>query len=341
MPDGPLLPHPVATGIGSWPGSSAREAVRTVRDLLAGGGLPYLPETPARGPGADLIGRAGALLTDLHVDLQPSGWRIVDTAGRDERRAAAFLREDLDELAEAYDGYTGPLKVQVAGPWTLAASLRLHRGELVAIDSGAARDVGQALADGLVQLLSQVRALVPGAVLVAQIDDPSLPAVLAGSLPTSSGFGRLRAIEPGVVAEGLRQLADRVEATHPGTRLVLHSCAADLPFDVLAQVPQFELSLDASLLGPRGWEAIAQRLDDGLATWLGVIPTDTQETHPGRLVDAPWEATRRVGIAPDVWRSAPLSPACGLAGLAPARARAVQQLVTDAVSSVQDRLSEV
>ena len=34
---------------------------------------------------------------------------------------AALLREDLDELAEAFDGHTGPLKLQVVGPWTLAA----------------------------------------------------------------------------------------------------------------------------------------------------------------------------------------------------------------------------
>ena len=54
-----------ATGVGSWPGTSVREAVRTVRDLLLAGdgeGLPHLPETPARGPGADIIGRAAGLL---------------------------------------------------------------------------------------------------------------------------------------------------------------------------------------------------------------------------------------------------------------------------------------
>ena len=87
-----------------------REAVRTVRDLLLAGdgeGLPHLPETPARGPGADIIGRAAGLLVDLPVDLQPSGWRLVDRPGRDAGRTASLHREDLDELAEAYDGYVG------------------------------------------------------------------------------------------------------------------------------------------------------------------------------------------------------------------------------------------
>ena len=57
------------TGIGSWPGSDVREATVTTRDLLLdadGLGLPYLPETPARGPGSDLLGRAAGLLVDLH-----------------------------------------------------------------------------------------------------------------------------------------------------------------------------------------------------------------------------------------------------------------------------------
>ena len=90
-------------------------------------GIPYLPELPSRGPGADLVGRSAALLADLAVDLQPSGWRFTDRAGRDLARTRAFWRRDLDELAEAYDGYAGPLKVQVAGPWTLAASIELNR----------------------------------------------------------------------------------------------------------------------------------------------------------------------------------------------------------------------
>ena len=72
------------------------EAVATVLGELPQ--LPHLPELPGRGPGADLVGRTAALLVDLHVDLQPSGWRLVDRPGMDERRARAYLGEDLDEL---------------------------------------------------------------------------------------------------------------------------------------------------------------------------------------------------------------------------------------------------
>ena len=40
-------------------------------------------------------------------------------------------------LAEAYDGYPGALQVQVGGPWTLAASVELTRGERALVDPGA------------------------------------------------------------------------------------------------------------------------------------------------------------------------------------------------------------
>ena len=198
------------TALGSWPGTDIRACIGFVREVFAGDpgdgawSLPYLPELPDRGPGADLIGRSTAFLDGLAVDLQPSGWRIVDRPGLDAGRTAALLRQDLDELAEAYDGYVGPLKLQVAGPWTMAAELHVTRGERAVVDPGAARDIGQSLAQGVAEHLRRVARLVPGARLVLQLDEPCLPAVLAGRLTTSSGFGRHRAVDPEVVERGLR-----------------------------------------------------------------------------------------------------------------------------------------
>src|SRR2546423_11304956 len=85
-----------ATGVGSLPGTDTDESTRFVFGELPD--FPHLPELPARGPGADLIGRGATFLVDLHVDLQPSGWRLVDRPGVDERRARDFLARDLDVL---------------------------------------------------------------------------------------------------------------------------------------------------------------------------------------------------------------------------------------------------
>ena len=62
-----------ASGVGSWPGTDVVDAVRTSFGELPEPHVPYLPELPGRGPGADLIGRAAALLVDMPVDLQPVG----------------------------------------------------------------------------------------------------------------------------------------------------------------------------------------------------------------------------------------------------------------------------
>src|SRR4029079_9581812 len=122
---------------GRWPGADVVAPVGTSFGELPEPHIPYLPELPARGPGADMIGRAAALLVDMPVELQPVGRPQVDRPGRDLGRAQAWLRQDLDVLAEVADAYAGPLKLQSAGPWTLAAGLYLPRLERAVVDAGA------------------------------------------------------------------------------------------------------------------------------------------------------------------------------------------------------------
>jgi hypothetical protein len=333
-----------ATGIGSWPGTSAREAVRTVRDLLVDGegvGLPHCPETPARGPGAEIIGRAAGLLVDLPVDLQPSGWRLVDRPGLDAGRTASLHREDLDELAEAYDGYVGPLKVQVAGPWTLAASLRLNRGERVVADPGAVADLVASLADGIQAYVTDVRRLVPGAEVVLQVDEPSLPSVLEGSLPTSSGFGRVRAVDPQVVMRGL----ESVLAAHVGPTAV-HCCHASAPLPLLRATGAGALAIDLTTATPARWESVAATLDAGTGIWVGCLHTDGSPAGGWDRSGAGGSAAggsgsdvearalvlngfERSGLTSDALRGLVVSPTCGLAGLTPQGARDVLRAALD------------
>jgi methionine synthase II (cobalamin-independent) len=310
--------------------------VSAVRDLLSEEGLPYLPELPARGPGADIIGRSAGLLADLAVDLQPMGWRFVDRPGRDAHRTSGLMRQDLDELAEAFDGYTGDLKVQIAGPWTLASSIWLHRGERSVVDAGATRDVIASLAEGLRVHLGEVAQLLPKATLVVQIDEPGLPSVLAGRLPTASGFGRIRAIDPTAAAEGLRDVVAAAGDRHT----VVHCCAPDVPFVLLRDTGVKAVSVDIALLSPKGWESLAATVESGLDLWAGVVPTDQGDAGArlevtdviGPLV----EAWRRVGLPVADLSRVTLTPACGLAGFTPAGARTVQRLTVDAARALTE-----
>lgn len=330
------------SGVGSWPGESAREAVVTVRDLLVGTGgvpeghsLPYLPELPSRGPGSDIIGRSAALLADLAVDLQPSGWRFTDRPGRDLARARSFWRQDLDELAEAYDGYAGPLKVQVAGPWTLAASIELNRGERAVTDEGARRDLVASLAEGVRQHVAEVRRLVPGAVVTVQLDEPSVLSVLRGELPTASGYGRVRAVERTEVADGIRE----VRQAHDGD-VVLHSCHPAAPVDLLATTGVTAVALDLTDGSPERWEAIASAVESGTRLWAGVVPTTTPTSHTDAVRQATTRVSQgfaRVGLPNAALGDVTVTPACGLPSLTPRGAADVQRVAIDTARELTEK----
>jgi methionine synthase II (cobalamin-independent) len=320
-----------ATAIGSWPGTDAVDAARTTFGELPEPHLPYLPELPARGPGADMVGRGATFLVDLPVDLQPSGWRLVDRPGRDLARAQSWLRQDLDVLAEVADGYEGPFKVQACGPWTLAASLMLPRLERAVVDPGACRDLVASLAEGVARHVAEIARLVPGARVVVQLDEPSLPAVLHGGLPTASGFGRLRAVEEPVVVDGLRTVLDAARSAGAAGTAV-HCCAAQAPVAVLARTGAEALSLDVGLLGERGWEALAPVVEGGTALWAGVVPTDRPAASPQAAADAvavPW---RRLGLDGGLLAAVLVTPTCGLASAAPAVARSAVRTARQAAA---------
>ena len=179
--------------------------------------------------GADVIGRTAALLVDLPVDVTTRGWRLADRPGQDLRRAQSLLARDLDALEEAADGYQGALKLQVCGPWTMAASLELARSqEPVLADPGAVRDLTESLAEGVAAHVSAVTARVPGARLLLQVDEPSLPTVLAGGVPSASGLNRVRPVEEADAQAGLREV---LSATAAPT--VVHCCGMSAPLGII------------------------------------------------------------------------------------------------------------
>jgi len=181
-----------------------------------------------------------------------------------------------------------------------------------------------------------VALLVPKATLVVQIDEPSLPAVLAGRLPTASGFGRIRAIDPTIAAEGIRDVVAAAGDRHT----VVHCCAADVPLVVLRDTGVKAVSVDIGLLTPKGWESLAATVESGLDLWAGVVPTDQSDrgARPGvtDVIGPLVEAWRRVGLPVSELSRVTLTPACGLAGFTPAGARAAQRLAVDAARALTE-----
>jgi methionine synthase II (cobalamin-independent) len=319
-----------ATGLGSMPGEDVAESLRIVLGELSD--LPHLPELPARGADSGMVGRAVAIVAELGFDLQPAGWRLIDAGGVDQRRARSRLAQDLDVLEEQTQGFEGPFKVQVAGPWTLAATIEKTRGDRVLADVGARRDLAQALAEGVADHLADLCRRVPGAELVLQVDEPALPAVLAGQVPTASGFHKHRSVTPPLASEALEWVFEAA-GEH---RVVAHCCAADVPVGLLRGAGATAISVDLGVLTAGAYDELATGLDEGDQVYLGVVPA-TGEQPPA--TKAAVERVRRLldmlGLDPEeVAAQLVLTPACGLASASASYTRGALRALREAAAEL-------
>ncbi len=325
------------------PGTDPVEACRVVFGEVPD--LPFLPELPDRGPGADLIGRTAALLVDLPVQVTTAGWKLTDRPGRDLARATGYWSQDLDTLEETASGYSGPVKVQVCGPWTLAAALELsHSANPALSDAGAVAELASSLAEGLAAHAADVRKRVPGATLVVQVDEPSLPAVLTGRVPTASGLATVAAIDRAVAGQ---RLATVLAA--PSAATVVHCCGrAAAAFPEMRAAGATAVSFDLGQLPVRDTDRIAELAEAGLGLLVGALPTaaaarlGTGPPVPPRdtaaAVVAMW---RRTGLSPGLLAGqVVITPACGLAGVAPAAATAALRHCREAARVATEMIEE-
>ncbi len=287
-----------------------------------------------------MTGRGLAVVSGIGADLQPAGWRLTDASGVDHRRAKSLLAQDLDTLEELADGALptegGAFKIQVAGPWTLAATVEKPRGDKVLSDHGARRDLAQALAEGLTDHVRDVRRRLPGVErLVVQIDEPALSAVLDAKIPTASGFGRHRAVHPPEASEALGWVLAAIAAED--AEPWVHTCASGTPLALLRGAGARGLSVDLSMMTAADHDALGEALEAGETVALGVVPSLDPATAPTDT-----EVTERVlrwldmlGLDPEeLSEQLVLTPTCGLAGASPAWVRQALSLTRTSAANV-------
>jgi hypothetical protein len=343
-------PAQSATGVGSMPGTNPDEAMAVVLGELPN--LPHLVELPARGPGADLVGRTLALLVDMPAETTAGGWRLAERRGRYLGRASGLLEADLDAMEQAADGYSGSFKIQLAGPWTLAAALELTRSvEPVLADQGAVADLMASLAEGVAAHVGTVRRRLPGAEILVQVDEPSLSHVLAGSVPSASGLRRLSPVDAAVAADGLRAVLDAARA-----RTLVHCCAPDVPFGCLTSAGAHAVSFDLSLLRRQDEDALGETAEAGLGIAIGAVqpvpvPVAAGAGKGRRDGGAEGAARETAAAVISLWRRIGLplgtlaeqvvvTPACGLAGASPDRARSVLAQCQAAAGLIPELIEE-
>ena len=323
-----------ATGVGSWPGTSAREAAEVVVGELHR--MPHLVELPARGVGADMIGRAGALLVDIAIDTVPRGYRIASGRGSVARRAASLLEEDMDALEEAWEnaglrGSERTVKVAAPGPVTLAAHLELPGGHRALTDAGAVRDLTRSLAEGVAALRAQLMRRLETEV-VAQFDEPSLPAALAGRLTGVTSMSPVHPVDEAVVTELLDECVAVV-----GGAVAVHSCAEGLPWRLLQRSTIAAVSVDVQTLTAADLDGVGEFVESGRTVLLGAVPIAVSGVPPSadQIATTLAAVTDRLGFARAVLRDRiGVTPACGLAAATPAWARTAIVLAQQAADAL-------
>jgi methionine synthase II (cobalamin-independent) len=224
------------------------------------------------------------------------------------------------------------LKVQLVGPWTLAATLQTARGPVLG-DPGAVRDLVESLVETVREHVAEVSRRAPHAQLWLQVDEPGLAGVLAGDVPTASGWGRVRAVEPVAAGAGLRAVVAAA-----GIPVAVHCCARDVPFRLLAETGAAAVSFDLSQ-AELDRDALGTMVEAGTVLWLGSLPSSGPGVPPVPREVA--EPVRRLwhelGFAPELLPSrVVVTPACGLAGASEGWARTALRLVRQAARMLDD-----
>lgn len=309
------------------PGTDPAETAAIINGELD---FSHLGELPARGIGADMIGRMAAVLVEIPIDAATWGYRLGSRGSAVARRARGFLSADLDAVEEIWDGagFLGTdrvFKVQIAGPFTLAASVELPNGHKAIRDRGALRDLIDSSAEGLARHVAEVTRRL-GARVIVQLDEPLLGSVLDGTVTPLTRLDVIAPVPVPEVAQALTSMIDHVDAP-----AILHHCGVP-HWDLVAALPGIAQSVDVTGSAARDaatLDGIGSIIDRGDVVVAGVVPTD-QPTTAGGIDSGRAETIAtglaaladRIGLARKVLSdNVIVTPVCGLAGATPTQAK--------------------
>ena len=206
-------------------------------------------------------------------------------------------------------------------------------------DSGARRDLGQSLAEGVAQLIMEMRRRLPDIEPLVQLDEPLLPRVLAGDIPTASGFSRHRFVDIPEVSAMISELVDRLRETS-ATPTAVHCCAAAAPIELLWKAGASTVLVDLAQLTSQDWDAIGPAMEAGLRLGAGALPTD-RSVSPDEVARTVLRPLRDIAVHPQTAaEQLIITPACGLAAFTrDAAIRALRSLRT-AAGIVTEQLAD-
>jgi methionine synthase II (cobalamin-independent) len=118
--------------------------------------------------------------------------------------------------------------------------------------------------------------------------------------------------------------------------VLLHSCAPDLPWDLLQRSAIGAVSVDAGTLRAADLDGVAAFVESGRTVMLGVVAATAPERRPSaeEVAAAVVAVTDRLGFGRSALRGrVGVTPACGLAGATPEWARTAIALARKAADA--------
>ena len=188
---------------------------------------------------------------------------------------------------------------------------------------------------------------------MVQLDEPGLPAVIAGNVPTASRLNRLPVPEASDLEAGLGSIISAARAF-----TVVHCCALSVPFGIIKGAGADGVGCDLSTLEQTEEDGLAEAVEAGLGHRRRGDPGDRYRSRAGaaargtggaggdRAVAADGLARRAArrrggGAGPGgVAAQVVLAPACGMAGATPGYARAAMARCREAARLLPELIEE-
>ena len=152
-----------------------------------------------------------------------------------------------------------------------------------------------------------------------QFDEPVLPAVLSGRLPTVSGWGRLPVPE----GEILERVLEGVFAAAGGDAGAWCD-APGVPIELLRRTGARFVAIGARLLDSVPEEELGEAIEAGTGILLGLVPVENPSATPIETLAAPARRVwGRLGLGEGHWDAVVVTPAGDLSEVSMSQAASV------------------
>jgi hypothetical protein len=170
--------------------------------------------------------------------------------------------------------------------------------------------------------------------LLVQVDEPALPAVRDGRVPTASGYGVLRRPDRAELLDALRAVLHAI--AEAGAVPGVHCCAERAPVAFAREAGAQWLSVDLTL--GQDEDELGEAVEAGVGLVAGLVPSRAPDagapSDPRRSVEPVRRLWKRLGLDPDALGRVAVSPTCGLAEATPAEARRLLTTSRDAATEL-------